>query len=45
LVTYRLRYARADLFLGPYRHGPAAAVPLAEVLAQIAARLAHRPMD
>ena len=40
-VGYRLRYARGDLFLGPYRRGPAAGVPLAEILAQIAARLAR----
>jgi hypothetical protein len=40
-ITYRLRYARGDLFLGPYRHGPAAGVLLAEVLERIADRLAH----
>ena len=40
-ITYRLRYARGDLFLGPYRHGPAAAVLLPEILAGIAERLAQ----
>ncbi|MBV8577831.1 MAG: hypothetical protein JOZ58_22700 [Acetobacteraceae bacterium] len=40
-ITYRLRYACADLFLGPYRHGPAAGVLLAELLAGIAERLAR----
>jgi hypothetical protein len=38
-ITYRLRYARADLFLGPYRHGPYGAVRLDEILAQICGRL------
>jgi len=28
-ITYRLRYARGDLFLGPYRHGRAAALVIA----------------
>jgi hypothetical protein len=40
-ITYRLRYAGADLFLGPYRHGPAAAILLTEILARIAERLAR----
>ena len=40
-ITYRLRYAMADLFLGPYRHGPPGAALLAEILASIAERLAH----
>jgi hypothetical protein len=40
-ISYRLRYARGDLFLGPYRHGPSAAVLLGEILAHIAARLAQ----
>jgi hypothetical protein len=40
-ITYRLRYACADLFLGPYRHGPSAAVLLAEVLGQISDRLSQ----
>jgi hypothetical protein len=43
-ITYRLRYARADRLLGPYRHGPPAAVLLSEILAGIADRLAH-PRD
>ena len=34
-ITYRLRYARSDLSLGPYRHGPTAGVLLAEGLAGI----------
>jgi hypothetical protein len=38
-ITYRLRYARGDLFLGPYRHGPATAVLMPEILAGIAERL------
>ena len=41
-ITYRLRYARADLFLGPYRHGPAAAVLLPEILARISDRLSRQ---
>jgi hypothetical protein len=40
-LTYRMRRALGDLFLGRYQHGPAAAVLLTEVLAVIAARLAH----
>ena len=40
-ISYRLRYACGDLFLGPYRHGPSAAVLLGEILAHIAARLAQ----
>jgi hypothetical protein len=43
-ITYRVRYARADLFLGPYRRGPVARVLLAEILAQITARLAQGPV-
>jgi hypothetical protein len=30
-----------DLFLGPYRRGPEAGMLLAEILAQISARLSH----
>jgi hypothetical protein len=41
-ITYRLRYARADLFLGPYRHGHSAALSLSEILSQIASRLAQK---
>jgi hypothetical protein len=41
-ITYRLRYARADLFLGPYRHGHSAALPLSEILSGIASRLAQK---
>src|SRR5574340_1467892 len=41
-ITYRTRNALGDLFLGPYRHGPATAAHLGEVLAQIAVRLALR---
>jgi hypothetical protein len=41
-LTYRMRRALGDLFLGRYQHGPAAAVLLAEVLAAIAVRLAQR---
>jgi hypothetical protein len=37
-VTYRLRYAGADLFIGPYRHGRAAAGTLAEIATRIAER-------
>jgi hypothetical protein len=40
-ITYRRRSARADLFLGPYRHGPSTAVLLAEVLSQISGRLSQ----
>jgi hypothetical protein len=40
-ITYRLRYAYADLFLGPYRHGPSAAARLPEILARISDRLAR----
>jgi hypothetical protein len=40
-LTYRLRYARADLFLGPYRHGPSAATRFPEILAHISDRLAR----
>ena len=40
-ISYRLRYARGDLFLGPYQHGPSAAVVLAEILARISDRLSH----
>ena len=42
-ITYRLRYARADLFLGPYRHGGSAVVLLSEVLAHISERLLQEP--
>ena len=38
-IAFRLRYARGDLFLGPYQHGPSAAVMLAEILARISDRL------
>jgi hypothetical protein len=41
-ISYRLRYARGDLFLGPYQHGPSAAAVLAEIFERIAARLSHR---
>ena len=34
-ITYRLRCARGDLFLGPYRHGRAAASTLSEILGAI----------
>jgi hypothetical protein len=37
-ITYRLRYARGDLFLGPYRHGREAA-PLLQMSALKAASL------
>ena len=40
-ISYRLRYARGDLFLGVYQHGPSAAVVLAEILARISDRLSH----
>jgi hypothetical protein len=40
-ITYRLRYAIGDLFLGPYQHGPAAGVLLTEVLAHISDRLSQ----
>jgi hypothetical protein len=39
-ITYRLRYARGDLFLGPYRHGRIALV-LAEILARISGQVAY----
>jgi hypothetical protein len=39
-ITYRLRYARGDLFLGPYRHGRIAALVLAEILARISGQMA-----
>jgi len=35
-ITYRLRYAGGDLFLGPYRHGRGAALVMSEILARIA---------
>jgi hypothetical protein len=41
-ITYRLRYARADLFLGAYGHGRSAALHLSEILAQISARLSPK---
>jgi hypothetical protein len=41
-ITYRLRYARGDLFLGPYRHGRSAAIALEDVLARISERLGER---
>jgi hypothetical protein len=40
-ITYRQRYARGDLFLGPYQHGPSAAAMLAEILARISDRLSQ----
>ena len=40
-ITYRLRFACGDLFLGTYRHGREAAV-VSEILAQIAERLSHK---
>ena len=40
-IGYRLRHARADLFLGTYQRGPAPAPLLAEILARITERLAH----
>ena len=41
-ITYRLRYARGDLFLGPYRHGPVGCLGvLSEILERIAARLSQ----
>ena len=44
-ITYRLRYAAGDLFLGAYQHGRAAAVLLAEILERIVTRLSHaRPL-
>lgn len=39
-ITYRLRRARGDLFLGPYRHGRAAAAALAEILGAIGSQVA-----
>ena len=47
-ITYRLRYARGDLFLGPYRHGRGAALVMGGILARIvqqlsASRAMHRP--
>ncbi len=41
-ITYRLRFACGDLFLGTYRHGREAAVPVSEILARIAERLSHK---
>jgi hypothetical protein len=41
-ITYRLRYARGDLFLGPYEHGRSAAITLSDILACIAVRLAGK---
>ena len=41
-ITFRLRYARGDLFLGAYQHGPVAAVILAEILARISDRLSDK---
>ena len=41
-ITFRLRYARGDLFLGPYQHGPSAAILLAEILARISDRLSDK---
>jgi hypothetical protein len=41
-ITYRLRYAGADLFLGPYRHGCAAAFLLSEILLRISDHSASR---
>jgi len=37
-ITYRLRYAGADLFIGPYLHGRAAASTPAEIAMRIAER-------
>ena len=42
-ITFRLRYARGDLFLGPYQHGPSAAILLSEILARTSGRLSHHP--
>lgn len=39
-VSYRLRYAHADLWLGTYQHGRDAASALAEIAARIAERTA-----
>ena len=41
-ITFSLRYARGDLFLGPYQHGPSAAAMLAEILARISDRLSNK---
>src|SRR5206468_2733859 len=41
-ITFRLRYARGDVFLGPYQHGPSAAILLSEILARISGRLSNR---
>ena len=38
-ITYRLRYARGDLFLGPYRHGRVAALVMNEILTRITQHL------
>ena len=37
-ITYRLRYATADFFIGPYWHGRAAAGRLGEIAIQLAER-------
>ena len=42
-ITYRLRYARGDLFLGPYRHGRDAALVMGEILARIADQASAGP--
>jgi len=38
-ITFRLPYARGDLFLGPYRHGRAPALVMGEILARITQQL------
>jgi hypothetical protein len=38
-ITYRLRYAGGDLFLGAYRHGQAATRLLSEILVRIASQV------
>ena len=40
-ISYRLRSAVGDLFLGPYRHGPSAAVLMAEIWMRILDKLSH----
>src|SRR5689334_16082814 len=43
-ITYRLRYARGDLFLGPYRRGRSAVLVMNEILTRITQQLsAARP--
>jgi hypothetical protein len=41
-ITYRRRYASADLFIGPYRHGRDAAATLTEIAMRIAERRSTR---